>query len=133
LAADLSERLAQLVDADRRGDAVELYQLEAIGMPEEAVVGIRQAPFRPALEAIADTLAYDAAVVGDMTLPTELLASIATPTLVIEGEASWPLLRSAARAVAQALPNGQLRTLPGQSHDVSPEATAPVLEEFLTG
>jgi len=52
---------------------------------------------------------------------------------VIAGENSPQLLRNAARAVADALPNGQLRTLAGQSHDISPEATAPALEEFLTG
>jgi alpha-beta hydrolase superfamily lysophospholipase len=39
----------------------------------------------------------------------------------------------ALKAAADALPNGQLRTLAGQSHDISPEATAPVLAEFLTG
>jgi len=133
LPADLPDRLAGLVAAGRRGDAVELYQREAIGLPEEVVAGMRQAPFRPGLEAIAHTLAYDATVVGDMTLPTELIASMPTPTLVIAGENSPPLLRNAARAVADALPNGQLRTLAGQSHDISPEATAPALEEFLTG
>jgi len=133
LPADLPDRLAGLVAAGRRGDAVELYQREAIGLPEEVVAGMRQAPFRPGLEAIAHTLAYDATVVGDMTLPTELIASMPTPTLVIAGENSPQLLRNAARAVADALPNGQLRTLAGQSHDISPEATAPALEEFLTG
>jgi pimeloyl-ACP methyl ester carboxylesterase len=133
LPADLPDRLADLVATGRRGDAVELYQREAIGLPEEVVAGMRQAPFRPGLEAIAHTLAYDATVVGDMTLPTELISSIPTPTLVIAGENSPPLMRNAARAVADALPNGQLRTLAGQSHDISPEATAPVLEEFLTG
>ncbi len=133
LPTDLPDRLAGLVAAGRRGDAVELYQREAIGMPDEVVAGMRQAPFRPALEAIAHTLAYDATVVGDLTLPTELIASILTPTFVIDGENSPPLMRNAARAVADSLPNGQLRTLAGQSHDISPEATASVLAEFLSG
>lgn len=131
LAADLPARLADLVAAGRRGDAVELYQREAIGMPEQVVTGMRQAPFRPALEAIAHTLAYDARIVGDMTLPAELIASISTPALVIGGENSPPLMRNAARAVADALPDGRLRTLAGQGHDISPEATAPPLKAFL--
>jgi hypothetical protein len=42
-------------------------------------------------------------------------------------------MRNAARAVAEALPNGQFRSLAGQGHDISPEATAPVLVEFLSG
>jgi pimeloyl-ACP methyl ester carboxylesterase len=133
LAADLPERLAGLIAAGRRGDAVELYQTEAVGIPEDVVAQLRRAPFRPALEAIAHTLVYDATIIGDLTLPTALIASIATPTLVIDGENSPPLMRAAARAVADALPNGHLRTLPDQTHDISPDATAAVLEDFLAG
>jgi pimeloyl-ACP methyl ester carboxylesterase len=129
--ADLSARLAELIAAGRRGDAVELYQTEAVGMPEEVVARMRNAPFRAGLEAIAHTLVYDAAIIGDLTLPTELLASIRTPTLVIDGENSVPVMRAAAGAVAEGLPNGRRSTLPGQTHDINPEATAPVLADFL--
>jgi pimeloyl-ACP methyl ester carboxylesterase len=129
LRGDLPQRLAGLVAAGRRGDAVELYQTEAVRIPEEVVAQLRHAPFRPGLEAIAHTLAYDATIVGDLSMPTELIASIETPTLVICGEESF--LRAAARAVADALPDGQLRSLPGQDHSISPAVTGPVLAEFL--
>jgi pimeloyl-ACP methyl ester carboxylesterase len=132
LRRDLAERLAELVAAGRRGDAVELFQREAVGIPDEIVAQLRHAPFRPQLEAIAHTLAYDATIVGDRSLSTELIASIATPTLVISGERSAPGLRSAGQAVAATLPNGRFRSLAGQSHDINPEATAPVLAAFLT-
>jgi len=69
LPADLPEQLGELIAAGRRGDAVELYQTKAVGIPEEVVVGMRQAPFRPALEAIAHTLVYDATIIGDLTCP----------------------------------------------------------------
>jgi alpha-beta hydrolase superfamily lysophospholipase len=131
--ADLAQRLAGLVAAGRRGDAVELYQLEGVGLPEEVVVQLRQAPFRPALEAVAPTLVYDAEITGDLSLPRELAASVLQPTLVLDGGASWSFLRSAAAALAAALPNGRRRTLAGQSHDIDPAATAPVLAEFLAG
>jgi pimeloyl-ACP methyl ester carboxylesterase len=130
--ADLAEQVAKLVAAGHRGDAVELYQIKAIGIPEDVVVQMRHAPFRPGLEAIAHTLAYDATITGDMSLPTGLLASVATPALVICGEQSPPILRAAARAVAEQLPDGQLRSLAGQTHDINPEATAPVITDFLT-
>ena len=45
---------------------------------------------------------------------------------------SPPLLRNAAKAVADALANGQRRTLSGQTHDISPDATVPVLGDFLS-
>lgn len=131
LPSDFVGRLAELIAAGRRGDAVELYQTEAVGIPEEVVVEQRQAPFRPALEAIAHTLVYDAAIVGDLTLPTGMIASITTPTLVIDGESSPPMLRNAVGAVARALPNGRRCTLAGQTHDINPDAVAPVLEGFL--
>ena len=132
LPADLPWQLSELIAAGRRGDAVELYQTKAVGIPEEAVVQMRDAPFRPALEAIAHTLVYDATIVGDLTLPTEMIASITAPTLVIDGELSPPLLRNAARAVAETLPNGRRRTLVGQTHDISPDVTAAALAEFLS-
>ena len=61
----------------------------------------------------------------------DLLATVTTPALVISGENSPPFLRNAARAAAAALPNGRLATLPGQTHDINPDATAPVMAQFL--
>lgn len=130
--SDLPDQLASLISAGRRGDAVELYQTKAIGMPPEVVTQLRHAPFRPALEALAHTLIYDATIIGDLTLPTDMLASITTPALLINGEKSIPVMREAARAVADVLPHGQSATLPDQTHDISPDATAPVLASFLT-
>lgn len=132
LAADLPQRLTALVDSGRRGDAVELYQIEGIGIPADVVAGMRNAPFRPALEALAHTLAYDAQVVGDLSLPADELAAVAVPVLVIAGENSPPLLRSGAAAVAAAVANGRSVVLAGQTHDVVPEVTAPVVAEFLS-
>jgi pimeloyl-ACP methyl ester carboxylesterase len=131
--ADLAERIAQFVSADRRGDAVELFQLKGVGLPEEVVVQLRNAPFRPRLETIAHTLVYDALITGDLSLPADLIGAVATPTLVVAGDASPSFMQSAARALADALPNGQLRMLPGQTHDIVPEATRPIVQAFFTG
>lgn len=131
LPSDLASRLAELVTAGRRGEAVELYQTTAVGMPPSVVEQMRHAPFRPSLEAIAHTLAYDAAIIGDRSLPAGLLGSIHAPALVISGEQSPPFMRAAAQAVTAALPNAQLHTLAGQGHDINPEATGPVIADFL--
>ena len=95
------------------------------------VAQLRHAPFRPGLEAIAHTLAYDAAIIGDRSMPAGLLAAVTVPALVITGEQSPPFLRNAAQAAAEKLPNGRLAVLPGQTHDLNPDATAPVMAEFL--
>ncbi len=133
LSPDLPQRLKELVEAGRRGDAVELYQTAAVGMPDALVAQMRGAPFRPDMEAIAHTLAYDAAIVGDRRLPTELLASIDIPTLVVCGEEGAPFMRAAARAVAEALPSATLVSLPGQGHGIDPDATAAVIGDFVAG
>jgi hypothetical protein len=38
----------------------------------------------------------------------------------------------AARVLSQAIPQGQLSTLEGQTHEVDPVVLAPVLVEFFT-
>ena len=48
LPAGLADQLAVLVSAGRRGDAVELYQTKAVGIPDDVVAQMRNAPFRPA-------------------------------------------------------------------------------------
>ena len=42
-----------------------------------------------------------------------------------EPRSSW------AHSLAEALPDGQYRTLKGQGHDIVPDALGPVLEAFL--
>jgi hypothetical protein len=51
--------------------------------------------------------------------------------LVITGENSPPFLRNAAQASAERLSHGRLAVLPGQTHDINADATAPVMAEFL--
>jgi pimeloyl-ACP methyl ester carboxylesterase len=128
---DLAARLSRLVEADQRGDAVALFQTEGVGIPAEVVAQLRQAPFWPALEAMAHTLVYETKILGDGSLPSELAASVAVPTLVMAGGESFPFMRETATALAGVLPDGRVCVLEGQSHDIVPHALAPVLEEFF--
>jgi pimeloyl-ACP methyl ester carboxylesterase len=129
---DLAAQLAKLVSSGRRGEAVELFQTKLVGIPEPVVAQMRHAPFRPALEAMAHTLVYDAEVVGDLSLPTAELQSITVPTLIAYGGDSPAFIGNAAKALASALPQGRVRGLEGQTHDIVPTALAPVLLEFFS-
>jgi Alpha/beta hydrolase family len=80
----------ELVAASRRGDAVEYFMAKVVGLPPEFVAEARKAPWWPAQEALAHTLAYDATIMGDYSLPAERAASVMVPTLVIDGGASSP-------------------------------------------
>jgi pimeloyl-ACP methyl ester carboxylesterase len=128
-AGELAPQLTELIAAGQRGEAVELFQVEAVGIPAAFVAQMRNAPFRPALEKIAHTLVYESIILR--SLPAGLVTSVRLPTLVIDGEKSPEVMRQAARSLAQALPGGRHRTLEGQGHDIDPSALTPVLEEFL--
>src|SRR5215211_6226141 len=129
--ADTARIYTELVSTGRRGDAVEFFMRQVVGLPAEFVAEARKAPWWPAQEALAHTLAYDATIMGDYSLPTERVTSVTIPTLVLDGGASFEWMGETAQAIVDLLPNGQRRTLEGQRHDVAAEVLAPVLEEFF--
>lgn len=122
--------LAELLAANRRGDAAALF-MSSVGTPDDQVEGMRQAPIWPLFEAVAPTLAYDAAALGDdRSIPTERASTVAMPTLVMNGTVI-PFMENTAQRLADAIPQAQHRTLEGQSHDVNLEVLAPVLVQFF--
>lgn len=127
-------QLGHALAAGRRGDAVALF-MKLVGTPAEQVDGMRQAPMWPMFEAVALTLAYDAAALGDdRAAPVERAAHIKVPALVMDGGANltmMPFMHATAAALAKAIPHTQQRTLEGQTHDVNLEVLAPVLVEFF--
>jgi pimeloyl-ACP methyl ester carboxylesterase len=127
---EYTERLGELLAAGRAGDAVELFMTN-VGVPAQAVAGIRAQPGWAMLEAIAPTLAYDDQVLGDGSVPRDLASTITVPALVLAGADSPQGLQQAAKSTAEALPTAGHRTLEGQTHDVSPDALAPVLAAFF--
>ena len=134
LPADYVERLNELVAAGRRGDAVEYFMTAAVGLPADFVAAMRDAPFWPAQEALAHTLAYDGAVVGDNMAgkppSADQWAAVAVPTLILDG-GTVPWMSAGADALADALPRAERRTLQGQTHEVAPEPVAEALKDFF--
>jgi pimeloyl-ACP methyl ester carboxylesterase len=133
---DFGERLGELAASGRRGAAVGYFMRQGMGAPRVLVGVLRLTrPVWSNLEAVAHTLPYDYAVmdgtVQGKPLAAEPWASIAKPTLVVDGGRSPASLRRAADALAERLPDARRRTLDGQSHNVSMSVLAPVLEEFL--
>ena len=125
-------RLGELLAEGRRGDAAALF-MSQVGLPPEFIAQARSAPWWPAQEALAPTLAYDAAVMGDSMVPVKQAASVTIPTIVIDGGVADPFFHAAAQALVSAMPNAQLSSLSGQPHNVDPQALAPVLVEFFEG
>jgi pimeloyl-ACP methyl ester carboxylesterase len=119
--------LASLVEAGRRGDAVEYFQRELVGIPDPVIAQLRHAPFRPALEAMAHTLVYDATLLRE----EERTALPAVPTLAIVGADSPPVMRDVAATLVRSLPDGRYSLLEGAGHDLEPATVGPVIERFL--
>jgi pimeloyl-ACP methyl ester carboxylesterase len=136
--ADIAERTKALVAAGKRGDAVALFMRRAANLPSPVVAMMRVMPFWRRLKAVAHTLPYDYAAVGDDTglgraLPAYRFERITSPTLVMAGGKSPQPMQSAMRALAGVVPGSVHRTLDGQTHVVKAKALAPVLTEFLVG
>jgi pimeloyl-ACP methyl ester carboxylesterase len=131
-AKEYAQQLDALLAQDRRGDAVEHF-MRQVGLPDELIAGARQSPYWALGESLAPTLAYDAAVLGDCTVPTDVFATIGVPTLVLSGSASPAWMRDAAEAVANAIPGARSGVLDGQDHNVAGEALAPAVKDFVNG
>ena len=120
--------------ANRRADAVSLF-LQFVGMPAPALEKLKASPAWPAMEAMAPTLAYDNAVLGDTrSVPVETAAKVKAKTLVMDGGASletMPFMRATADKLGKTIPNAQRLTIEGQAHDVSSKVMAPVLLGFF--
>jgi len=121
---------ADLIDTGRRGDAVESF-LAGVGLPAEAVEGMRHSPEWPGLEAMAHTLLYDGAITEDDRLWNERAGRVFAPTLVLFSEGTSAYLGDSARRAAGSIPNAISRTLPGEFHDVDPETLAAELGTFI--
>ena len=127
-------KLDGLLAEDRRSDALTLF-LKFTGAPDEALARMRASAAWPGMEAMAPTLAYDNAVLGDdRSVPVERAAKVKAITLVMDGGASagpMPYMRPTADKLAQAIPQARRRTIEGQGHDVSAKVLAPALLEFF--
>ena len=130
-AKSYTKQLTILLSEGRRSDAVELA-MTTWGAPAEAIAGMKRTPVWSMFEAIAPTLAYDDHIMGDGSVPTKLIASVTVPILVVDCGASPPFMHNAAKAVADAAPKAQYRTLEGQTHEYDPNVLGPVLVEFYS-
>jgi pimeloyl-ACP methyl ester carboxylesterase len=128
--ADYVPHLTELIAAGRRGDAVD-YFMGVVGTPSEAIAQMHQSPVWPMFEAVAPTLVYDGIIMNGFAVPTEGIATITVPALVMAGGASPAPMQQAAQTVAETLPHAQFRLLPDQTHQVAAEAIVPVLAEFF--
>lgn len=135
---DFREQIGAMLAAGKRDGAVKLF-MKVVGVPSFGIFFMRLMPnVWPKLRAVAHTLPYDFAVLGDTQrggpLPDEFrtkLEAISVPTVTLAGGKSPPWMHHAARKVADTVKGATFRVVPGQDHNVSAKAMAPVLTEFF--
>jgi pimeloyl-ACP methyl ester carboxylesterase len=127
-------KLDTLLAADRRADAVTTF-LKFTGAPDAVLTKIKGSPAWPSMLAMAPTLAYDNATLGeDRSVPVAIAARVTAETLVMDGGASlgpMPFMRATADTIGKSIPRARRLVLKGQAHDVSPAVLAPVLLDFF--
>jgi pimeloyl-ACP methyl ester carboxylesterase len=131
LPGDLVERLQAFTAQGKRADAAELFLTRAIGVPAPALAHMKNGPVWPALEALAHTLSYDAAITRDPAAVLARAPAVKQPALVIDGARSPAWMRAGVAKLAQALPSARHVSMPEQTHDVDPQLLAPLLCDFF--
>ncbi len=133
-------QLDALVAAGQQGEAATRF-MTFVGMPAEMVAQMRQSPMWPHMEAVAQSLVYDATIMEDTEQgspePLKKWAAVTLPALVMDGTVFMgrpephAFLRHGVDALVKVLPTAQRRTLEGQDHGPSSEALVPALREFF--
>src|SRR5258708_1588044 len=123
--ADTAKTFSDLVAAGKRGDAAEYFMAKVVGMPPEFVAQARSSPWWPAQEALAHTLAYDATIMGDYSLPTERAAQVTIPTAVLHGGGGLSVFHPPPPAPAAPPPHPRPRPPEGPNHHPPPADPSP--------
>ena len=124
--------VSERVKKGEPGEAAAFF-LSAIGTPAPALEKMKSSPEWEKIKKIDFTLAYDYKVLGDGTIPSDVVMAITIPTLVMDGEKSMDFMHATADNLATLIPAAQHKTLKGQMHQAKAEVVAPVLIEFFNG
>ena len=120
----------QPASQDKRADALETF-CRLTGMPDDVIDGMRGTHRWAELTALAPTLAYDSAVMGDIdnggAVPEDIAARITRTGLVLVGGESPPSMAEASLRLAQRLPCGSHLVIEGHGHVVPPDVLAPLI------
>ncbi|MFC9688245.1 alpha/beta fold hydrolase [Kribbella sp. NPDC056951] len=131
--------LTVALDAGDPDQALRLF-MKLAGSSEQDIAGAEAAPVWPALVALAPTLRYDAACVGEGPPPADRLAKVTQPVLLSTGATLDPhsaglpfdFFGAAADAAAAYLPNAHHLTIEVAGHVADPQVLGPFLSRFYT-
>lgn len=121
---DLPQRLQALVDSGAPGDAVTLFQREAVGLPEPIVEQIRSSPMFASLVPMAQSTVYDALLTKAVSTPTQAMTAVTVPVTIFRGARTFPVIVTAVAKLAKAMPQAEIVIVPeSNDHGVDPQGT----------
>lgn len=134
------KQVQDLLAKDKRSDALNLFFSTAMGIPAIFVFMMRLMPSWSKSNAVAHTLPYDLAIMGDTQQGKPLFksrwATANMPTLVLTGGKSEAFFHKAGDALAEVLPNAEHKILKDQHHGsavMSPNVIASEMTQFFKG
>lgn len=101
--------------------------LGGMGLPESIINDTLNSPAGAGMIASAKALPYDYALLGNGLVPIELAQRIKVPTSIFA--AGYSL--DAAKQLAEAIPNAELKTLSQSTHEMAPAEIASSIKEVL--
>ena len=138
ITADLRRRISELLASNRRGQALKVFFVEAVGVPSFGVTIMRFAmPGWSKMVGMANTTLYDLALLEGVQNGTPLPKNrwaANMPTVVMVGSRSEPFFHSGARALTEVLPHCEYKTLEGGSHGtvvLGPQPIAAAMVQFF--
>jgi pimeloyl-ACP methyl ester carboxylesterase len=113
---DLRRRLADLVAAGRREEAVTTFLTDMAGLTPEQIERSRALPAWASRVAAAHTIVREEEVSAAYRFDATRFAGCDVPVLLLDGTESPPELREATARAARALPNSRVVPLVGHGH-----------------
>jgi pimeloyl-ACP methyl ester carboxylesterase len=111
-----ADELDGLIALGKRDEAAVTFLLTALREPPEFADVAHADPGWAGVVARAHTLPRETRGTQDYQFEPGRFADLRTPTLLLEGELSYPALRTATAAVHAALPHSRVVVMPGQAH-----------------
>ncbi len=132
----LVERLEEMLERGDRENVLSTYYLELAGLSPADVEMMRSSPAWPERLATAHTLTRESRAFERYEFDAAQFRDMHTPTLLIAGSDSPPVVQEVSRMVETALPDCRTVVLPGQEHIAmytAPDLFAREVLAFLIG
>jgi pimeloyl-ACP methyl ester carboxylesterase len=129
---EILEQMHKLLSTGNRAEVVRIAIRETIGLPEAEIAAMEQGPGWEQLCNVAHAIPYDWKL-WDRKLIVDRLSAIRAQVLLLMGSESPGWLKTAAKKLASALPDAELKVLEGQAHSAmitSPDLFAQAVIEF---